>query len=926
MTATSTDHARTCLELAPTDWFRAPWRNTPPLPRPPAPPFDREKTLRKITNVTETYVVWRDKRICVPPFPSREESHFWLVLGGGLKDQNNSGKHLYEAMSTQLFAGDLSEEQAFELFLGVTPAARSWQIAAVSVFCPPDALVRLLIAYDLRRGEGDRYADMSFIDTVLDGLGQYVIPYLTPEERREIGAQIRPHLRVEDFPYMNRFLRDSYRSGPIAFYLAALFGGSEDVLGELVSRWQDNVVGSDPSALMALPLPILLGLGDPATIIREGHRLGIFFRDAQDIRWWMAATDGADMSYLQQCVRDRLYEWWRIKRIHEMFYALLLEISPATAVLALELDQDAYMTVVTRVWLDTHVEEAIAGIVPLAGADHAMSAPALAWLRRYVRRGHAALIERHLGALPPEQAERIRAQSMADAAAALPPFDERDTPAWLAEAAAGAPLAKATSWLQLPDLPPLVVGDHRLSPGQVSAVVGAIQASPLGVRPPLVDLLRRHATAASCEAFAWAIFEEWLAARGPSKDKWGIGVLVQLGGDTALTRLTSLIGEWPTQGQHPRALLGIDCLRMVGSDIALMQLNNIAQKMKYLGLRKRAAQHMDAIASERGLSREDLEDRIVPDCGLDAGGGRVFDYGPRQFRFALGADMKPALRDDRGRPIATLPRPTAKDDLSKAERANAEWKLLRKQVALVAKVQAARLELAMVSGRRWSCAAFDLLLVRHPLMGHLAQRLVWAAYDPQGQLAATFRVDEGRRYADCGERAVDLAPFASVGLPHPLALAEAERFGWADLLADYGLIQPFPQIARPTFALEPSEHGQCEIRRFNHLAIPAARLVFGLEKRGWARSEPGEGACFSMHARHFPTVDITAIVYYHPGVVTGGVPSSEDQHVSSIAFAQGCYRPRTWELTHPEQVPLAQVPRVVLSEVLADVAAAARPT
>jgi len=58
------------------------------------------------------------------------------------------------------------------------------------------------------------------------------------------------------------------------------------------------------------------------------------------------------------------------------------------------------------------------------------------------------------------------------------------------------------------------------------------------------------------------------------------------------------------------------CLRAIGSDTALMQLNSIAQKLKFKALQNKARQFMDDIAAARGLSRLQLEDRIVPD--LDA--------------------------------------------------------------------------------------------------------------------------------------------------------------------------------------------------------------------------------------------------------------------------------------------------------------------
>src|SRR5262249_60700356 len=108
------------------------------------------------------------------------------------------------------------------------------------------------------------------------------------------------------------------------------------------------------------------------------------------------------------------------------------------------------------------------------------------------------------------------------------------------------------------------------------------------------------------------------------------------------------IGACPSERPSRRPAFGLECLRAIGSAAALMQLHSLAQRVPSPSLREKAAGMMEAIARDRGLSRAELEDRVVPDCGLDERGSRVFDFGPRQFRFALGPDLKPMVRDESG--------------------------------------------------------------------------------------------------------------------------------------------------------------------------------------------------------------------------------------------------------------------------------------
>ena len=120
-----------------------------------------------------------------------------------------------------------------------------------------------------------------------------------------------------------------------------------------------------------------------------------------------------------------------------------------------------------------------------------------------------------------------------------------------------------------------------------------------------------------------------------------------------------MLRDWPGESQHVRRVFGLECLRAIGTDVALMQLSGIAQKLPFKGLKAKATEFMEVIARDRGLSRAELEDRIIPDCELDDRGGRVFDFGPRQFRFALGNAMKPMVRDEAGKLKDDLPKPGA---------------------------------------------------------------------------------------------------------------------------------------------------------------------------------------------------------------------------------------------------------------------------
>jgi hypothetical protein len=449
----------------------------------------------------------------------------------------------------------------------------------------------------------------------------------------------------------------------------------------------------------------------------------------------------------------------------------------------------------------------------------------------------------------------------------------------------------------------------------VRAVVLALRKSTLAAPAPLVTAVKQNLDRGVLDAFAWRLFELWLAEGAPPREKWALLAVGHLGGDASALRLAPLLRAWPGQSQHQRAVVGLECLRAIGSETALLQLSAIAQKLRFQGLKRKAQEFMEAIARDRGLSRAELEDRIVPDLDLDERGTRVFDFGPRQFTLVLGADLKPLVRDGEGKVRADLPKPGVKDDPEKAGPAVQAWKLVKKQMREVVKVQAVRLEQATVSGRRWRVDEFERLLVRHPLMTHLVRRLVWGGYDPRGALVRTFRVTEERDYADADDTACGLEGLAAVGIVHPVHLTEEQRAAWGQVFADYEIIAPFPQLGRRVHTLQPGERRATEVTRFSGPRIEAVVLLGILDKLGWARGPAGDYGAVHEHHKEFPAACVTAVIEYSPGVPVY-VQDADHQEIERAYFLAGVPGGEHFWRGRSNALPLGEVDPVAVSEVL----------
>jgi len=464
----------------------------------------------------------------------------------------------------------------------------------------------------------------------------------------------------------------------------------------------------------------------------------------------------------------------------------------------------------------------------------------------------------------------------------------------------------------------ITIEQQRLNEEQVNAVLQTLFTTPVSERHPLLTAMRENITASVREEFAWSLFQLWKDDGFPSKEKWAMGAIGHLGGDAAVMQLTPLIRVWPGESQHQRAVFGLECLRAVGGSTALMQLSGIAQKLKYKGLKSKAQNFVEIIAKERGLSRDELEDRVVPDCGLDENGRREFSFGSRSFSFVLSGDLKAMVRDETGKVRPNLPKPAKKDDSTIAKEAVAEWKLLKKQIKDVAKLQATRLEQSTVTGRRWTVDEFESLLVRHPLMTHLTQKLIWGGYTSGGKRLVSFRVTEERDYANLKDDQAKLGKSTHVGIVHPLDLDEREVTGWGELMSDYELIAPFSQLGRPVFSLEKGEAAKIELERFHNMQLYATTMVFTLEKLGWARGIPMDAGIFDEHSKQFPTADVTAVIGYDGTVGMGYIEPTELLTTNSIHFCKGLREPSVYMWSKAKKLKLKDVPAIVVSEVIAD--------
>ncbi|HLU75780.1 MAG TPA: DUF4132 domain-containing protein [Nonomuraea sp.] len=517
-------------------------------------------------------------------------------------------------------------------------------------------------------------------------------------------------------------------------------------------------------------------------------------------------------------------------------------------------------------------------------------ATALDWLRRHPAAAARALIPAALG--KPGKARRQAEQALTTLAAA----GEHDTV--LAAAAGYGPAAEAAiselvsdgplgalparmptlpGWADPATLPPvrLTGGAGALPHEAVRHVLTMLAISRPDAPYAGLAVVKEVCDAGDLAEFGWALFQRWQAAGYPAKQSWVMDAQALVGDDETVRRLTPLIRAWPGEAAHARAVAGVELLAGIGSEVALMHLHGIAEKVKFSGLRNRARQKIDEVAARLGLTPQELADRLVPDFGLSADGSLTLDYGRRSFVVGFDEQLKPYVVDAAGKRLKNLPKPGVKDDPELAPAAHRRFAGLKKDVRAVAADSINRLEQAMATRRRWSGEDFRRLFVGHPLLWHIARRLVWGAYDSSGRLTYTLRVAEDRSFADASDDPLTLPGEAVVGVAHPLELG-GELAAWAEVFADYEILQPFPQLGRETFTPDPALLDEIFTAK-----VPS-RAVLGLERRGWRRGDPQDAGWQGWIEKDVPGGTVT--VGLDPGLIVGDPDFAEEQTLTGVAL------------------------------------------
>lgn len=333
----------------------------------------------------------------------------------------------------------------------------------------------------------------------------------------------------------------------------------------------------------------------------------------------------------------------------------------------------------------------------------------------------------------------------------------------------------------------------------------------------------------SIAELAWSLAEGWELAGAKRKDIWMLESLAHFADDEVTRRTTPALKD-----PHILRVLGV-----IGTDAAAMELATIVARTNSPYGADQAETQLGEIAKRRGLTKDELEDRITPTAGLDPSGSTTLDYGSRVLEVGFDTRLEPFVVWESGERQRQLPPKRKSDDAAKVKVAQEKWRDLKEDVATIADRRSKAVERSMLSGRSWSKDEFTRFWVEHPLLVHMAQGIVWSVVE-NGRLGLglgrSFRVAEDHTFADQDDATVDVPNDARIVVPHRIELGPADA--WLRVFEDYRIVSPIDQLARSVH--HPSDEERIAPRVERPLAQPmtyhqidVALPKIGFHDRAW---------------------------------------------------------------------------------------------
>jgi hypothetical protein len=341
---------------------------------------------------------------------------------------------------------------------------------------------------------------------------------------------------------------------------------------------------------------------------------------------------------------------------------------------------------------------------------------------------------------------------------------------------------------------------------------------------------------------------------------------------------------------------------------AVRNLETLRARVRYPRTRALIDRALAGLAERAGMGRCELEDLSVPMHGLSSAGIATTQLGTGGARVTLQPDGEIELiwMAADGAPRANVPAALKREAPEGVKRVQREVKELERTL----KTQAMRLESTLLQRRHWSSGDFNERILKHPVLGSLARRLIWTM-SAGSQRWIVMPFPDGFIDASGSDPHSPSSEY-QVCLWHPIDSPAAEVLGWRRLLENRRIVQPFKQAHREIYVLTEAELAtETYSNRFAAHILKQHQLAALCQARGWAYRLQGAFDSWNAPTRQLP--DSGDSVEFLLDTASAG----NEQSAAGIFLYVSTDQVRF--MREREPIRLAQVAPRIFSEVMRDV-------
>jgi hypothetical protein len=338
------------------------------------------------------------------------------------------------------------------------------------------------------------------------------------------------------------------------------------------------------------------------------------------------------------------------------------------------------------------------------------------------------------------------------------------------------------------------------------------------------------------------------------------------------------------------------------------RLQYLKQRIKYASARKLIESALEAAAENSGMTKVDLEDLAVPTYGLNMEGISERSVGifTAELKVNDAKQVELRWRNEKGKTQKSVPKIVKEECPGEVKALNKTSKDI--QSDLIA--QKTRLDRFMLSDRSWNFKIWKARYHDHPLMSHLARRLIWSF---KNGVENRFGIWLNGDFVDpAGHPIKGLSDETVVRLWGPLGFDPQIVLQWRHLLDEFQIVQPIKQAHREIYVLTDAElQTRTYSNRFAAHILKQHQFNSLCKDRGWKYKLQGAFDSYNTPTLELPEWNLSAEFWVEP------VADNRHTTGSGIFLYVSTDQVRFYDDKSPnEPLPLTEVPALVFSEVM----------